>query len=153
MADSSGAIVPSVSGKRKYSCHHCARFFCRDCFELFFLVSSSSTATSSSNEETANGGDGVGVGNNIGESDGEATFVVPRGFKVCCECFRELNSDVEKESSKEDNEEEEYLGAELELFCGGKIILTADSTDASHTTTTLDEEALEVKEEDNLDSE
>ena len=137
MAAKSGAIVPSIPGKRKYTCHQCARFFCRDCFELFFLVSSSSTATSSSNEETANSGDGVGVETNVGESAGDASFLVPRGFKVCGECFQELNSDVEKESGKDDNEEaeEEYLVTELELFGGGKIILTAD--------TTLDEEALE----------
>lgn len=151
MAANSGAIVPSIPGKRKYTCHQCARFFCRDCFELFFLVSSSSTATSSSNEETANSGDGVGVETNVGESAGDASFLVPRGFKVCGECFRELNSDVEKESSKDDNEEaEEYSGAELEMFCSDKIIWTADSTDAK---TTLDEEALEVKEEDNFNSE
>lgn len=138
MADNSGAIVLSTSGKRKFTCHHCARFFCRDCFELFPLVSSSSTATSSSsNEETTNSGDGVGVGDNIGDIGGESAFLVPRGFKVCGECFQELNSDVEKESGKDDNEEaeEEYLVTELELFGGGKIILTAD--------TTLDEEALE----------
>jgi len=39
--------------------------------------------------------------------------MVPRTVKVCGECFRELNSDVEKESSRDDNEEEEDMDGEL----------------------------------------
>ena len=142
------AIVPSTSGKRKYTCHHCARFFCRDCYEQFILVSSFSTAMSSSNRETTCSVDGVGVGDSIGESGGEAAFYAPSGIKVCGECIRDLNNVDEKKSSHDDNEEteEELLVTELELLGAAKINLVADSADV---TTTLGEEALE----DNLGSE
>ena len=135
-ANKANAIVPSISGKRKFTCHHCAQFFCRNCFDLFFLVSaSSSAATSSSNEETTYSGDGAGAGRYVRESNGEATLTLPRGFKVCGECFRELNSDAERESSKGDDEEaeDEYLVAELELLGGGKRTLSADATDGNTT--------------------
>ena len=135
-ANKACAIVPSMSGKRKFTCHHCAQFFCRNCFDLFSLVSaSSSTSTSSSNEETTYSGDRIGAGIYVRESDGEATLTSPRRFKVCGECFRELNSDIERESSKGDDveAEEEYLVAELELLGGGKITLSADSTDGNKT--------------------
>ena len=72
--------------------------------------------------------------------------MVPHTIKVCGECFRELNSDVEKESSRDDNEEEEDMDGELQHLCGGtKINSPRDAT------TSWDEEALEAKEDCNLD--
>jgi myotubularin-related protein 3/4 len=102
--------IPIWAGKRKYTCRHCARFFCRDCSENFIPVSAS-------NEACVNP---------------SVVVVDYRPIRVCDDCYRDFNNGDEKDSGKRLDDDDDIID-DLGMFCangGGVVGLDEEAEEA-----------------------